>query len=603
MMRNRRRHSRRTALSPVFANLGANSGGILFDLGEAGVAVDLVGPAADVEVVAVGFELPHTSSRIEATGQIVWKNELTNRVGLRFVELPDSARQQIKDWVALKTLPEGAFVDTPAQPRPTDSRELEFPLERSVGPAAIPPPVVTEVPGKEPVPAAALSGPTQPSEVTSAAPPPPEPARKPEPSYEVVAGLRSALLEGRRAPRPKPPASAPPPEPTRSPEASHEPRFVVRSTLFQTEQAAKPKAVPAPPPPEPIRKLEASRETRSVLRSALFQPEPTPKYKPPASATPSEAARKPGSDYEVLTGLRTALQTGEGTKAKQKKKKTQEEIARQRERMRKLARAGAYAVLVLVAFGASAFFYRSQRTQLDPVFGDIKQMIAGVIGQPSAVRAPAPTPRPETSKPRSRRRGDSKVRPGEQATRSAAGSVDRPAGVRASRSAKPATPFQFVAVEGDERKRVIVPRGGPVVQIKRPEPAWPAGPVAKSSAEVASAAAVAPPAATAVPTSSALGPERVNAAQPVAAAVPIEQTAPAYPAEALDKNVQGRVVLRAMIGKDGAVQSVRLVSGPTILASAVMDAVRQWRYTPYYRNGEPIEVETQITVDFIIPAK
>jgi protein TonB len=56
----------------------------------------------------------------------------------------------------------------------------------------------------------------------------------------------------------------------------------------------------------------------------------------------------------------------------------------------------------------------------------------------------------------------------------------------------------------------------------------------------------------------------------------------------------------AVIGKDGAVRDVRVESGPPLLAQAAIDAVRQWRYKPYFLNGEPVEVDSHITVNFTL---
>jgi len=64
--------------------------------------------------------------------------------------------------------------------------------------------------------------------------------------------------------------------------------------------------------------------------------------------------------------------------------------------------------------------------------------------------------------------------------------------------------------------------------------------------------------------------------------------------------LQGTVVLRALIGTDGAVREVQLVSGPYLLGQAAMDAVLQWRYQPTLLNGQPMEVETRITVIFTL---
>ena len=55
-----------------------------------------------------------------------------------------------------------------------------------------------------------------------------------------------------------------------------------------------------------------------------------------------------------------------------------------------------------------------------------------------------------------------------------------------------------------------------------------------------------------------------------------------------------------MIGKDGSIQNLRVVSGHPMLIKAAVDAVQQWRYRPYLLNGEPVEVETQVRVTFTI---
>ena len=81
------------------------------------------------------------------------------------------------------------------------------------------------------------------------------------------------------------------------------------------------------------------------------------------------------------------------------------------------------------------------------------------------------------------------------------------------------------------------------------------------------------------------------------------QVAPRYPEQALKMDVDGRVVLAASIGRDGAVRDLKLVSGYLVLAHAAVDAVKQWHYKPYRRNGENVEIETFITVDFKRPPR
>jgi protein TonB len=69
---------------------------------------------------------------------------------------------------------------------------------------------------------------------------------------------------------------------------------------------------------------------------------------------------------------------------------------------------------------------------------------------------------------------------------------------------------------------------------------------------------------------------------------------------ARNARVQGQVLLTAIISKDGSIQDLRVLSGHPLLVQAALDAVRQWRYKPYLLNGEPVEVETTVTVNFIL---
>lgn len=76
---------------------------------------------------------------------------------------------------------------------------------------------------------------------------------------------------------------------------------------------------------------------------------------------------------------------------------------------------------------------------------------------------------------------------------------------------------------------------------------------------------------------------------------------PEYPEQAREQHIQGPVVLEALVGKDGVVQTLKTVSGDPQLAAAATDAVRQWRFKPYHRNGRAEEFQTQVTVSFRLP--
>jgi protein TonB len=75
---------------------------------------------------------------------------------------------------------------------------------------------------------------------------------------------------------------------------------------------------------------------------------------------------------------------------------------------------------------------------------------------------------------------------------------------------------------------------------------------------------------------------------------------PNYPLLAKEMKVQGAVVLEALIGRDGNIQDLHVLSGPTILSTAAREAVKQWRFRPYLQSGQPVETEARITVNFTI---
>jgi protein TonB len=85
-----------------------------------------------------------------------------------------------------------------------------------------------------------------------------------------------------------------------------------------------------------------------------------------------------------------------------------------------------------------------------------------------------------------------------------------------------------------------------------------------------------------------------------AAGLLIYKVMPVYPALGKAMGVQGTVVLQATISKAGAIENLRVVSGPPMLQQSALDAVKNWRYRPYLLNGQPIEVETTVNVVFTL---
>jgi len=123
---------------------------------------------------------------------------------------------------------------------------------------------------------------------------------------------------------------------------------------------------------------------------------------------------------------------------------------------------------------------------------------------------------------------------------------------------------------------------------------------AKSNAihlDVGSGAASNTPPSSADATVSAADRVRLSpqTAESVSVSVP-----PDYPMLARQMKVQGAVILQALISKDGKIQELQVLSGPSILATAAREAVKQWRFKPYYQGGQAVETQARITVNFTI---
>jgi len=105
---------------------------------------------------------------------------------------------------------------------------------------------------------------------------------------------------------------------------------------------------------------------------------------------------------------------------------------------------------------------------------------------------------------------------------------------------------------------------------------------------------------SAVPRFVPVVPQRIRISQGVTKGLLIHREEPTYPVLARSARVQGEVVLSAVIDTNGQITNLQLVSGHPMLVPAAISAVKQWRYKPYLLNGQPVEVETTITVIFTL---
>jgi protein TonB len=144
-------------------------------------------------------------------------------------------------------------------------------------------------------------------------------------------------------------------------------------------------------------------------------------------------------------------------------------------------------------------------------------------------------------------------------------------------------------------------KGGtaPVVHAK---PAVPDAPAPDMTA-IATAGAGAPPPNLGSGAGSEIHPvlQTVHLSQGVSQGLLMKKVQPVYPRNALFMHQEGSVELMATISKTGDISRVKVLSGDSQLTRAATDAVKQWKYKPYLLNGEPVEIQTQVTINFKLP--
>lgn len=117
---------------------------------------------------------------------------------------------------------------------------------------------------------------------------------------------------------------------------------------------------------------------------------------------------------------------------------------------------------------------------------------------------------------------------------------------------------------------------------------------------ISSVPQAAPPPPPVVAAPKPVAPQRIRVGGNVQQAKLLNQPKPVYPPLAKQARIQGTVRFNAIIGRDGAIANLQVVSGHPLLVPSALEAVRQWKYQPTLLNGEPVEVVTQIDVNFTL---
>lgn len=267
------------------------------------------------------------------------------------------------------------------------------------------------------------------------------------------------------------------------------------------------------------------------------------------------------------------------------------------------------ALAAILVLAAAAYFGKDKLLQLRGGHEVIQQSTTQV--QTTTPNSVAPNPATQTVVPMA-------SQPESIGTQPSASSVVTPASVTAApvpsteikqenkKTAEPslALPAQSIAPANHEEPLVVksepdkTPTAQPVSQeeIQPPAPGTLAATGSNSDTRVLSGIVASTP--VRVPRAA---PQSIKLSQGVSQGLLVKKIQPTYPERARQMHLSGSVDLQAVIDKSGSINNLRVLNGNAILAQAAVEAVRQWKYKPYFLNGEPVDIQTQITVVFKLP--
>jgi len=639
--------------SLAYLDIGADNGGIVLNISESGLAVHAVSVLPPDPTVDLRLQLHKSCKRLETRAKVAWISDTKKEAGVEFIDLPEEVRLEIKEWLALENL-EPLYVAREKQRLQTQPSAPELPSTRAKGrsdkwtnlvsewasiPAGIdrvgespratarPGTATDSMPVKEvvaPVDLAAILAGDEPATDVPA----PDFGNAVMPQTECKQpGLESSSIAARPIERPLSPNS---PENgdlqyrRRDPEvglpsdkllSSMQRSDVIVPRDNKTENANGsrnrpdpgssathgedfarktrelfgPKGLPgAPPrPKDSVSSILNSAATAAVWRAKDNLNEHSLATVPMsgvvvASALPAEASisnvARPGTSSRPPTARLEAPKD--------------ELKASPSERSWNLRSfVGLLALCLLLSAGCLGLGIVVGRSVAmhspnDANSGNDAAAQATSADQP--VPSAAISPGQKQSRNRNQRFTHAHSSPldvashqkpaagsrGENMDSSENGSDDPPNNAQADRS----------TVQTNSEAPSASNAGGNGVSVT-PPPATPINATAPSTH------------ATVIPNSNA-APRTQPPADRLVAAHLIYRVEPFYPKEALQQRVEGTVKIHATVGQDGRVKNLRVISGPASLTSAALSAAQYWRYVPALRNGEPIETDEDISIEF-----
>ena len=455
---------------------------------------------------------------------------------------------------------------TPAPPKPAPPKPV---AAKPVAPAATKlAPVAAPVPKEIPVPKPAVSAPAWPAATAAAT------------SVTPAAKASGPIAKPAAIISPPPPLAIP--EPVVSKPAAVLPKFESAPQAPVQTASHAPAASPyssagAASAPAPAREAHAPKVAEAQLHSAVEAPAKTPE--PAASEPGSTASSAPMFSYG---GSAEPASAGGNKKVF-------------------IGVAAAVVITAAAYFGWAQYKGHSAESAITPA--------------PTAQSAPAtPQPvKPAAIQPTTPVAATPTTTPSETASTTSAGKTD----TGAEPAPKESVPHSSPAVSKHSASSVASKSEVAEEKEEQPEPTAMMVKGGKAPAQPKSAApdvsapsmigmatpAAAPPPDLVPSTTSDFKPklQTMSVSQGVSQGLLYKKVSPAYPATALRMRIEGKVDLMATISKSGDITQVKVLSGDSQLTKAAVDAVKQWKYKPYLLNGEPVEIQTQVTINFKMP--
>jgi protein TonB len=470
-------------------------------------------------------------------------------------------------------------------------------------PPAAPTPAATPAPPKPAVPRPPLGGkaaaPVAPKPVfpTATAAPRPQPAvQKPAAPAPPAAWPAAAATSAKAVPVaendiPAAPAAEKPAAPAAPP------------PLYSAAVATSAPRV-APPAPTtmefktPVLSTSSTPMTRGAASAPAPAREPAPPkieqkphaaenlFEKPAEVTVSEPSAYVGSAPSFTFGGATAEgESGGGSKK---------------------AMIGIAAALLIVAGGYFGWSHFKGTTSSTPQSVATTTPVSAPITTPAAPKPTAAQPAMAATTPSAVPQSDITLRSSNSSAdenEARTGSSGSPAAAKpvsnSSAPAKSVVADKSDVAEKSEAPALIVKGGKAPVAGTKPAPT----PDAPAPSVIGMGAPAAAPLPNLETTDVALKPvlQTLSVSQGVSQGLLYKKIAPSYPQNALRMHIEGKVELLATISKEGNITHIKVLSGDSQLARAANDAVKQWKYKPYLLNGEPVEIQTQVTVNFKLP--